>query len=275
LKDKSLKYLQVYLTIISLIYISSCVDSRVKVETDAVKAGFHNQTIETKFFNLFTSIKIKADASDKIVFYIEGDGHAWKHRNKLSDDPTPKNPISLKLALNDSRSNVVYLARPCQYIEKSKRENCFPKYWSSHRYSKQVVESMNEAITKIKSQTGTSKIELIGFSGGGVIAILIAAKRNDVSKVTTVAANIDHESWSEWHEISNLGGSLTPMDHLSELKSIKQFHYWGSKDDIVPYKTQSSFIAHFENNPLFNYRVIPGFTHDCCWVEYWQENTIY
>jgi hypothetical protein len=238
---------------------------------DAELAGFQGQRIETENFDLFAFLKNEDINATKLVVYIEGDGHAWKRRKVLSDDPTPNNPLSLKLAINDPRSLVLYLARPCQYLEKSKLEACSSKYWSSHRYSKKVIKSMSEAITKIKSQTSATSIEIIGFSGGGVVAILIAAWRDNVSKVITVAANIDHVSWSDWHGVSKLNGSLTPLDYLVELEGINQQHYWGSKDEIVPYKTQSSFVENFKNQPLFKYKVMPEFTHNCCWLENWQD----
>ena len=52
-----------------------------------------------------------------LTVYIEGDGYAWKTRRSLSNDPTPTDPIALRLALQDPAANLVYLARPCQYVE--------------------------------------------------------------------------------------------------------------------------------------------------------------
>ena len=274
MKSQSSKYLQIYLTIIGLICITACVDSRVKVEAEAVKAGFHNRKIETDSFNIFVSKKIKDHASDKIVFYIEGDGHAWKHKNKLSDDPTPRNPISLNLALIDSRPNVVYLARPCQYLDKAQLKVCAPRYWSSHRYAEEVIEALNQAITEIKTLSNAKDVELIGYSGGGVIAMLVAARRDDVQRVITIAANIDHESWSEWHGVSKLSGSLSPLNYLTKMESVNQYHFWGGKDKVVPYESQSSFVEYNKKNRLFKYKIIPEFTHDCCWLDYWQDLSI-
>ncbi len=52
-----------------------------------------------------------------INIYIEGDGFAWVSRKKKSLDPTPKTPMALKLASMDGSSNVIYIARPCQYTK--------------------------------------------------------------------------------------------------------------------------------------------------------------
>ena len=47
--------------------------------------------------------------------YLEGDGLAWVSRREPSRDPTPDNPIGLRLAAIDPAPNVIWLARPCQY----------------------------------------------------------------------------------------------------------------------------------------------------------------
>jgi len=271
----SSKFLHIYLINIGLLCIAGCADSRVKAESEAVNVGFLNRNIKTESFNIFASTKINGEANDKIIFYIEGDGHAWKRKNKLSDDPTPKNPVSLNLALNDSDSNVVYLARPCQYLEKAQLENCNSRYWSSHRYSEEVVIAMDQAITEIKSFSSAKNIDLVGYSGGGVVAMLVAAKRDDVQRVITLASNIDHETWSEWHGISKLSGSLSPMGFLKDLKTVKQLHIWGGKDKIVPFESQAMFVEQNTKNALFEYEIIPDFTHDCCWIDFWQNSAIH
>ena len=251
--------------------INGCSSSLVNTKTDAIKAGFQSQLIQTEDFELFAFVKNDDINANKMVVYIEGDGHAWARRNVLSSDPTPRNPLSLKLAINDPGSFVLYLARPCQYLQKTKLADCSPRYWSTHRYSGSVVESINGAITKTKFQTSASSIEIIGYSGGGVIAMLVASMRDDVNRIITIAANIDHASWSEWHGVTQLDSSLTPMNILAKLQGIQQLHLWGGKDKIVPFKTQTSFIESSEKNTLFKYKLISGFTHECCWVEQWQE----
>lgn len=43
--------------------------------------------------------------------YIEGDRHAWLSRTRLCADPTPHNPVALKLALADPAPGpLLYLA---------------------------------------------------------------------------------------------------------------------------------------------------------------------
>lgn len=261
-----------FLVIVSLFTLTGCITSSlIKTETEAVHAGFHRQKIKTEDFSFFAYVKINDVTDSTLVIYIEGDGYAWKRKNKLSNDPTPKNPVSLKLAISDVSQNVAYLARPCQYLDETELKDCSSKYWSSHRYAEEVISAMSEAITKIKMQSNASNIEIIAYSGGGAVAMLIAAQRNDVTNIITIAANIDHESWSEWHGISKLKGSLSPLNYLAKLKGIKQMHFWGDKDDVVPYKTQLLLIENSKINSLFKYKIIPDFTHNCCWVKNWPD----
>jgi hypothetical protein len=47
-----------------------------------------------------------------LSIYLEGDGLAWVSRTEPSRDPTPDNPIALRLAAIDSAPNVIWIARP-------------------------------------------------------------------------------------------------------------------------------------------------------------------
>ena len=76
------------------------------------------------------------------------------------------------LAFGDDSPNVVYLARPCQYVEGT---ICSSYYWTVARFSSEVVEAEYEAIKKI---VGDNPVILIGFSGGAQIAGLVAVSRN-------------------------------------------------------------------------------------------------
>ena len=56
------------------------------------------------------------DIADKnLMIYIEGDGNAWDKKHLLSKNPTPKNPLALKLVAKDTADSILYIARPCMY----------------------------------------------------------------------------------------------------------------------------------------------------------------
>ena len=64
------------------------------------------------------------------------------------------------------------------------------------------MQNMNQTIDNIKANAGfgeQDKLELIGYSGGAAVAVLLAARRNDVKIIRTVARDLNHELMSEYH----------------------------------------------------------------------------
>ncbi|MBQ8869832.1 MAG: hypothetical protein IJ019_00465 [Alphaproteobacteria bacterium] len=71
--------------------------------------------IITDTFTLYSYQKI-TNTQSLVKLYIEGDGHAFNFHGQPSADPTPKSDFLKNIAFKDTNPNVVYLARPCQYI---------------------------------------------------------------------------------------------------------------------------------------------------------------
>ena len=234
----------------------------------AAEAGWTRRQISAGRFDLTGYGKGLDGKSDTLVVYIESDGFAWRSRSALSHDPTPDNPQGLRLALRDPRRSVLYLARPCQYTAGAMR-GCDPIYWSSHRYSEAVVAAVDEAIDGVQADVGASQISLLGISGGGVVAALIAARRDDVLALTTIAANLDHATWTRHHEASPLIGSLNPADFAKDLQGIDQTHFVGGDDDIVPRSAVDAYVARMADRSRTRVIELSGFDHDCCWIEAW------
>lgn len=208
----------------------------------------------------------KIDSShDDMHVYIEGDGNSWKTKYELSTNPTPKKPLSLQLAMRDSHKNVIYIARPCQYVSSSA---CNPAYWSHARYSEAVVQSMNEVLEQIKIQHFGRRFLLIGFSGGGNLAALLSIRRDDVLGLITIAGNLDHLSLNQYHQVSPLKNSLNAIDYHIPLKDITQRHFVGDGDRIVPPWLIKHYIQ-ILNSDCASMRVIKGNTHHQGWVEQW------
>lgn len=248
--------------------VSSSVDSTNKADRIAQSVGFEKSILPTSHFHLLSYDKINKPRTS-LKIYIEGDGSAWLSRNNLSDDPTPRNPLVLTLASKDGSDNVAYLSRPCQYGMSEKDSRCNSDYWSSKRFSEEVISSMDQAIDLLKEKAQAKSIHLIGYSGGGAVAVLLAARRNDVVSLRTIAGNLDHESVNHYHGVSNLHGSLNPIDVAYKVSSIPQEHFIGKEDKVIP-----SFIAHQflqkMNHPLCAKIVeVPNASHNSGWVDAW------
>ena len=202
-----------------------------------------------------------------LIIYIEGDGNAWHSRSRVSIDPTPDDPIALRLALRDPDPGVLYLARPCQYVGRKSIADCDSSLWTTARYSLQVIKAMDRAITASKSSSEI-RLTLVGYSGGGVIATLVASRRDDVDELITVVAPLDITAWTNHHRVSPLKDSLNPSESERTYERVREFHFHGGRDMVVPpvvierYRKQTSRSS----VQLFT---IPKFDHKCCWVRDW------
>lgn len=247
------------------------VSGRIHAADSVAKAAqLQKQVIKTPEFAL-TSYARFSDPRTSIHVYIEGDGFAWVTKTQLSQNPTPREPLVLRLAALDTHPNVLYIARPCQYTPLSEDSHCAPKYWSRSRFAPEVVDSIDQVISTYVEKWGTHQVTLIGYSGGGGIAVLVAAQRKDVEKIITLAGNLDHVALNRYHHVSEMKDSLNPIDVATRVATIPQLHVSGADDIIVP-----GFIAHdFKNRSehavsgCIMLRTEPGVTHYQGWKKIW------
>ncbi|MEI8348975.1 MAG: alpha/beta hydrolase [Candidatus Omnitrophota bacterium] len=231
--------------------------------------GFEKKYLKTTHFSLASQYRF-AKVGEPITIYIEGDGCAWVNRNQVSSDPTPKNQLVLALAAIDPASNVAYLARPGQYPESGKPD-CALTYWTDKRFSEEVVSSMNEAIDQLAFRVQANKINLVGYSGGAAVAVLIASRRNDVISLRTIAGNLDPNALNRYHKVSELKNALNPMDVAEKVKNIPQRHFVGSQDKIVPVFIAESFVKRMGEKNILLVIVVDGATHATGWLKQWKK----
>ena len=199
--------------------------------------------------------------------YIEGDGLAWRSPSRPSQDPTPTNPMGLRLAVADqSGYDVIYLSRPCQYL---KTAQCQTNDWTFGRYSRTIIQTYLELFNQLKSDY--ENFHLHGFSGGGTIALLIAAHRNDVLSVTTFAGLLDTETWTCAKGYTALRDSLNPLHFVDKLLHLPQKHYIGAKDKIIGPEVYASYSAFFQNQETSQFITIPNFGHESPWDTFWRK----
>ena len=260
-----------YFSFLSIVLFSGCthIPTLDERKTTALNLSFDQTvkqtTIKTSTFNLFSMQKISNSCKNQdMKVYIEGDGLAWRTRSRMSDDPTPLNPIGLSLMLSDNSNCKVYIARPCQYLKQNICEN---KYWTSHRFNTKIIQSFNEALNNLKVKYKNNSFSLVGYSGGGAIATLMTSRRDDVSRLITVAGNIDTDKWVKFHRISPLYGSLNPADYTKNLESIEQYHLIGNKDKVIPRYIFFSYLSKFENKSN-----IKHFTYDATHTRNWLQH---
>jgi len=235
----------------------------------AGEAGFEEKYVTVNNFTLKTYRRFQSPCENLRV-YIEGDGKAWKTRSMLSDDPTPSNPIALRLAVIDSHESVAYIARPGQFPV-SDAPRCDPIYWSERRFAPEVVEAVDKAIDMAKQDACARRVEIVGYSGGAALAVLVAAGREDVASIRTIAGNLDHIAAGKYHGVSPLKGSLNPIDFASAVAKVPQRHFVGSRDRIIPSSIAESFVRMEGDKDFERITVVKGATHKDGWCERWAE----
>lgn len=113
--------------------------------TIKVPAEFVYKEVETRNFTLASWQKVTNPAAPYKI-YIEGDGYAFNARGKATQDQTPRGTLVRELAFGDDSQNVIYFARPCQYI---KSPICSKRHWTTARFALEVINAEYEAIKNI------------------------------------------------------------------------------------------------------------------------------
>lgn len=265
-----------FIALILLLAVAGCANispqsRRQNADRLAAGAGWQKLPLAAGSFVFTAYVPGHVPQDETLTVYIEGDGLAWLSRSRASDDPTPVNPVGLKLALRHPQGAAAYLARPCQYVEPGDARNCRQEYWTYRRFSPEVIESGNQAITLLMRRSSSKKLVLVGYSGGGAVAALLAVRRNDVAMLVTVAGNLDHRAWTEEHRVSPLDGSLNPADEWRSLMNVPQTHFTGARDMVVGTRVFDAYASHFPASHRPEVMIVPDFDHACCWADKWPE----
>jgi len=245
-------------------------DGRETAAALAATAGFSARSITAGGFVLKAFARSSPDTT--LTVYIEGDGNSWLNRVTPSKDPTPKLPLAFMLAAADPSGNVFYLARPCQFLSPRELAACPARYWTSDRYASDVVEALSLAVDEAKRETGAKSVRLAGFSGGGTLAALLAASRNDVEGFMTLGGNLDTAAWTGLHGLTPLSGSLNPADEAGYLRGVPQTHIVGEKDAVCPRRVAESYLRRLGPDSSARLVVEPGLGHaDEAWAARWPQ----
>ncbi|WP_404383897.1 alpha/beta hydrolase [Caenispirillum salinarum] len=238
----------------------------------AAAAGLAEEVIPAGRFSLTAFHRLTRPGAPVRV-YVEGDGLAWLSRRRLSGDPSPVDPVALRLAAADPAANVAYLARPCQFGGVARDTACRGdrRYWSSHRHGADVVAAVDAAVDALVRRTRGAGVELAGFSGGGAVAVLVAGRRDDVAALRTVAGALDNAMIARLHNVTPLRGSLDPADSAAAVAAVPQLHVSGAADAIVPPVVAEAFIAHQGAAACAARRVVPGAAHTSGWAASWPD----
>lgn len=204
------------------------------------------------------------EESTFVHVYLEGDGQPWIRGRWPAKNPSSRQLTALRLLLLDTHP-AIYLNRPC-YGYKFMPEYCSDELWTSARYGPEIVDAMVFALADFATQYPGKRWVLIGHSGGGVLAMLLAGKVENVAAVVTLAANLDHQAWTNIKGFAPLDRSLNPVDQEPLPASVMRWHFAGGRDLQVPPQITLDAATSDSGSQFF---LEPEFDHSCCWEQIW------
>lgn len=223
------------------------------------RAEGRSKVVATQYFKHFVGFNKRFQKDSTVVVFVEGDGTPWQTARQIAIDPSPRSPLLLNWFLT-ADIPAVYLGRPCYFAVDD--DQC-SAYWYTHgRYSKRVVVSMVDAL---QQQLPAESLILVGHSGGGTLAMLMAERMDNVSMVVTIAGNLNVAAWAEYHQYSPLIGSLDPTIDLMFERPVYQVHYYSLYDEVIKADWIKAFAVKQTNVTLVE---VPVEDHSAGWSLY-------
>jgi hypothetical protein len=246
--------------------LTACATPTERFEDRAAALGFSQVDLRGESFRHRAYAAGLGERGDTLHVYVEHDGTPWLAERYVSDDPTPRTPLALELMARDKGPRLL-LGRPC-YFEYRNDPGCSPLLWTHRRYSSEVVTSMVAALRAFLDTHPYRSVLLVGYSGGGTLAWLMARHVPETVGVVTVAANLDVDGWASLHGFTPLAGSLNPALLPPLSPAVAQVNFVGGRDRNVPPGVVASFSR---RHPESKVVVVDEFDHQCCWTGRWPE----
>ncbi|WP_374533449.1 alpha/beta hydrolase family protein [Phenylobacterium sp.] len=192
------------------------------------RRGWTQMQIDAGGRPLQAGLRTAAGGGEVLVVVLEGDGRAHDVRGRPTRDPTPDHSVGRDIALAWPGDGVAWLARPCQYVRRLDKA-CAPPAWSRDRFGAAQIDTMAAGLDALKARTKARRLVLVGWSGGGVIAAVLATRRTDVEALVTLAAPLDLSAWATATQTTPL--AAPPIAPRPE---VVQLHLLGSRDRVAP-----------------------------------------
>lgn len=243
-----------------------------------VLAGREALPVESLAVNGFELLLVgntpqQEQAAQPLHIYLAGDGSPWRN-SRIQSDPSPRQALALSLMLQDPSPSLL-LGRPCYHGRAVTSPACQPALWTFGRYGETVLATLAAALRDLSAQQiargASGRLRLIGFSGGGVLAMLLAQRLAIVEQVVTLGAPLDVARWSAHHGYTPLLSSLDPAVLADSQTAIPQLHLQAELDTEVPPGTTDGYFQRLQPDAakVVERRLLPGATHRCCWLKVW------
>ena len=244
--------------LIGLLWLTACTSVTNKLDARAPLDGAVVTSLPGGQFSLYAVERTGVGRHARV--FIEGDGRPWLAGGRaISDNPTPRKTPLLDWMMQ-TPGPALYLGRPCYFEQDSPA--CHPMLWTYSRYSETVLDSMQAALNHwLAHQPDINELTLIGHSGGGVLALLLAERIPQTSSVVAIATPLDIDRWAGLHGYGRLFDSINPAQQTEWRPDVTRQLLFGEKDSQVPAK---AFLPAAQKVPEARVHVIENAEHACC-----------
>jgi len=247
------------------LWLTACGSIAERFDAAAREHGLERREITGVAFRHAVFAPSQPTPGPVLHVYIEGDGTPLLGGRTPTVDPTPRRPLMPALMARDPAPRLL-LGRPC-YHGLAATPPCQPLYWTEGRFAEAVVDSMAAAIGRLAGEGGHDGVVLIGHSGGGVLALLLAERLEEARAVVAVATIADIDLWTRHHGLAPLSASLNPNARLAQAP-VPELFLAGSRDRVTPAELVRQAAG---RRPRAELRSYVGFDHACCWTSVWPE----
>lgn len=244
---------------------AGCASPAQKYDRAAQSANISEHTVQGARFHHKIYRNNRALRGGALHVFIEGDTSVNQALRSRPPDPTPRHLLMLHL-MQEDKAQAILLGRPC-YHGTFTMDSCEIRHIGPERYSAETIESMTTALQNELDHSGARQVIFFGYSGGGTVAMLMAARYPGTAAIVTLGGNLDNAALVAHHNSPPLSGSLDPA-HLPPFpRSVVQLHFFGASDMNVPaYLAQKTLTRQNVHSVIF-----PGIDHECCWQDVWPE----
>jgi hypothetical protein len=241
----------------------ACVSPAERAQQLAQSADLSGRIMSGTDFRHETFSRIP-ESADRLFVFIDGDGNPYTEGGAVvSPDPSPRRPLALQWAAQ-TPAPVLYVARPCEF-RTLRDPGCTPRLWTTLRYSASVVGSLSAIVNQVVAARHVRAVILIGYSGGGTLAVLMAGQVKHLAAVVTIAAVLDTDAWTTHHAYLPLEGSLNPATQPPLPMGLRHIYLIGGRDDNTPEGLNARYL-NANSSLVWRY---PQFDHVCCWTAQW------
>jgi hypothetical protein len=166
------RYLISFAAALVITALTGCATPSQRFDQRASKLGFSRHTVTGTEFEHAVYTARAPGWAPLLHVYLEGDASPRMAHRYSPADPTPHRPLTLELMALDPAPSVL-LGRPCQH---GLDPGCDPELWTVGRYGERVVASLAAAVERERQGREASGVVLVGYSGGGGLALLIAER---------------------------------------------------------------------------------------------------